>query len=106
MADYRNELIGTSPALDALRGLIDKVGRSPTRTVLIYGETGTGKELLAHAIHAASRRGDGPLIGLRGPAHNNLRAFACFLPHGAGVAGQRRRAGKTFRRLHLRAESR
>lgn len=56
MADYRNELVGTSPALETLRGLIDKVGRSPTRTVLIYGETGTGKGLVARMIHQASAR--------------------------------------------------
>ena len=53
MADYRNELVGTSPALEALRRLIDKVGPSPTRTVLIYGETGTGKGLVARMIHQA-----------------------------------------------------
>ena len=56
MADYRNELVGTSPALEALRRLIDKVGPSPTRTVLIYGETGTGKGLVARMIHQASNR--------------------------------------------------
>ena len=44
------------PALVALRALIDKVGRSPTRTVLIYGETGTGKGLVARMIHQASAR--------------------------------------------------
>lgn len=56
MADYRNELIGTSPALESLRRLIDKIARSPTRTVLIYGETGTGKGLVARMIHQGSAR--------------------------------------------------
>jgi transcriptional regulator with PAS, ATPase and Fis domain len=37
-------------------------------TVLLVGETGTGKEVLAHAIHAASARADGPFIGMAVPA--------------------------------------
>jgi PAS domain S-box-containing protein len=55
------EIIGQSPALlDAL----EKVNRVATTdaTVLITGETGTGKELIARAIHSASRRRDKPLI--------------------------------------------
>ena len=55
------EIVGRSPALAAV---LDKVRRvAPTdATVLIHGETGTGKELIARAIHSASRRRDKPLI--------------------------------------------
>ena len=55
------EIVGRSPALAAV---LDKVRRvAPTdATVLIYGETGTGKELIARAVHSASRRADKPLI--------------------------------------------
>ena len=55
------EIVGRSPALTAV---LDKVRRvAPTdATVLIYGETGTGKELIARAIHSASQRRDKPLI--------------------------------------------
>ena len=55
------ELIGASPAL---RAVLDNVRRvAPTdASVLISGETGTGKELIARAIHAASKRKDRPLI--------------------------------------------
>ena len=55
------EIVGRSPALVAV---LDKVRRvAPTdATVLIYGETGTGKELIARAIHSASKRSDKPLI--------------------------------------------
>src|ERR1700722_18002364 len=49
------ELIGTGPAMRALRTAIDFVARSKA-PVLVTGETGSGKELVAHAIHARSAR--------------------------------------------------
>ena len=55
------ELVGQSPAMRALREDVAVVG--PTDTgVLVLGETGTGKELVARALHAASRRAARPLI--------------------------------------------
>ena len=56
MADYRNDLVGDAPGIETLRRMIEKVAKSPTRTVLIYGETGTGKGLVARMIHQASAR--------------------------------------------------
>jgi formate hydrogenlyase transcriptional activator len=58
-----DEIIGRSPVHLAV---LDKVGRvAPTdATVLICGETGTGKELIARAIHSNSQRRDRPLIKL------------------------------------------
>jgi PAS domain S-box-containing protein len=55
------EILGQSPALTAV---LDNVGRvaSTDSTVLITGETGSGKELIARAIHSHSRRKDKPLI--------------------------------------------
>ncbi|HEY1872894.1 MAG TPA: sigma-54 dependent transcriptional regulator [Steroidobacteraceae bacterium] len=57
------EIIGSAPALqDALRKV---AAVAPTdSTVLIHGETGTGKELIARELHAQSRRHDKPLIKL------------------------------------------
>jgi formate hydrogenlyase transcriptional activator len=49
------EIIGTSPALAAVLARVSKVA-SADSTVLITGETGTGKELVARAIHRRSRR--------------------------------------------------
>lgn len=57
------ELIGDSPALRELASEIALVARSPL-TVLICGETGTGKELVARAVHRQSARHDRPLISI------------------------------------------
>ena len=57
----RDSMIGKSPALERVRELIAQVA-STDSTVLIQGETGTGKELVARAIHENSPRRDRPLI--------------------------------------------
>ncbi len=54
-------IIGQSRAINNLKDLINKVGRSKS-TVLIRGECGTGKELVAHAIHNSSPNFRGPFI--------------------------------------------
>ena len=57
----RHELVGSSPAIAELREVIQQV--APTdATVLIEGETGSGKELVARHIHAQSFRHDKPFI--------------------------------------------
>ncbi|HLA83449.1 MAG TPA: sigma-54 dependent transcriptional regulator [Thermoguttaceae bacterium] len=55
------ELIGSAPAMQEVYRLIRQVARS-NASVLLLGETGTGKELLARAIHRLSPRGSGPFI--------------------------------------------
>jgi PAS domain S-box-containing protein len=55
------EIIGQSPALLDAMEKVNRVARTQA-TVLITGETGTGKELVARAIHSASPRRDKPLI--------------------------------------------
>ena len=57
------QLIGKSPAMQKVRLLIEKV--APTQsTVLILGETGTGKELVARALHNQSTRADNPFVAI------------------------------------------
>ena len=54
-------IIGNSEALQKVLGLVEMV--APTdATVLINGETGTGKELIAEAIHKCSDRSNGPMV--------------------------------------------
>ena len=56
-----DEMIGKSDSLSRVRQMISKA--APTRaSVLITGESGVGKELVAHAVHEQSERGNGPFI--------------------------------------------
>jgi formate hydrogenlyase transcriptional activator len=55
------EIVGSSPALLSLLRKVDQVAPTDS-SVLIYGETGTGKELIARAIHDRSNRKDRPLV--------------------------------------------
>ena len=57
------EMIGSSEVMNTLRQRIAKVGPTDS-TVLILGQSGTGKELVARGIHAASHRSHAPLITL------------------------------------------
>ncbi|MDP9145833.1 MAG: sigma 54-interacting transcriptional regulator, partial [Actinomycetota bacterium] len=57
----RYVMIGASPALEAVREVIARVGPTTAR-VLISGENGSGKELVARAVHAASPRRDKPFV--------------------------------------------
>jgi len=57
-------LVGRSPGLLRLLDAIEKVARAPRTTVLVTGETGTGKELVSRAIHSRSSRRDGPFVAV------------------------------------------
>jgi transcriptional regulator with GAF, ATPase, and Fis domain len=61
------EIIGASPALRSVLQFVEQVGPSDA-TVLITGETGTGKELVARALHDVSPRGYRPMICVNCPA--------------------------------------
>src|ERR1700735_3665091 len=57
------QIISSSSALKVVLDQVERVAAADT-TVLVHGETGTGKELIAHAIHKASFRSGQPLIKL------------------------------------------
>ena len=54
-------IVGESPAIGRIKQTVDRVAPSEAR-VLITGEAGTGKELVARHLHAQSSRADGPLV--------------------------------------------
>lgn len=60
---YFEGIIGTSPAISEVQRMIRRIADSPT-PVLITGETGTGKELIARAIHEQSRRSKYPFVAI------------------------------------------
>ncbi len=61
--DFQNTIIGESEAIKKIFGLIEKAITTDI-TVTITGETGTGKELVAKAIHYNSKRKSGPFVAV------------------------------------------
>ena len=57
-------IFGESRSMRRVRELIARVAESPASTVLVSGESGTGKDLVAHAIHDLSQRRSGPFINV------------------------------------------
>jgi DNA-binding NtrC family response regulator len=62
------EMVGDSPPIEKVRELIEIVAEDGFSTVLILGETGTGKELIARAIHSRGWRKEGPFVPVALPA--------------------------------------
>jgi DNA-binding NtrC family response regulator len=61
--DFQNTIIGESPAIKKIFDLIEKAITTDI-TVTVTGETGTGKELVAKAIHYNSKRRNGPFVAV------------------------------------------
>ena len=86
-ADRYDRLVGTSPAMQAAFGLLERAANSDA-TVLIVGEAGTGKRLAASAIHHASTRKGHPLSLIECNAGTDTGvASALFGDNGEGPLG-------------------
>ncbi|MFN2442402.1 MAG: sigma-54-dependent transcriptional regulator [Thermoanaerobaculia bacterium] len=91
------QLVGRSSAIERMRELIADV--APTEvTVLITGETGTGKEVVARAIHAASRRSQKKFVALNCAAIPETLLEAEMFGHtrGAFTGAERMRQGRAL----------
>ena len=89
------ELIGDSPVMRALFRAIGRLAQAPL-SVLITGETGTGKELVAHALHRESPRSQKPFIALNTAAIPAELLESELFGHEAGsfTSAQRRHIGR------------
>ncbi|ACB34946.1 two component, sigma54 specific, transcriptional regulator, Fis family [Leptothrix cholodnii SP-6] len=89
------KLIGISPQMERVRRLVMEVADSPV-DVLIRGETGAGKELVAQALHQLSRRKSAPYVALNcgGLPENLLDSELFGHEAGAFTGAQKRRIGK------------
>ena len=79
------EIIGTSEAIKNVFRFVRQVADSPKTTVLIRGETGTGKELVARAIHNNSDRSKNPFIEVNCSAFQETLLEAELFGHEAGA---------------------
>ena len=84
-----DELIGESKPMLALKAKIERVSRAPG-CVLIRGESGAGKELVARAIHRGSHRADRPMLSVNCAAIPADLMESQLFGHKAGVVHRRR----------------
>ena len=89
------EVLGTSSALQNVLALAAKVAPTDS-TVLIAGETGTGKELIARAIHKRSKRGERSFVGVNCAAIPSSLIMSELFGHekGAFTGAMQRRPGR------------
>ena len=89
------EIVGTSPALKSVLSRVSKVARSDS-TVLITGETGTGKELVARAIHRRSDRASRAFVSVNCAAIPRDLIASEFFGHekGAFTGATQQRLGR------------
>lgn len=90
-----DKILGNSIQIERLRGCILRVAPTEAR-VLILGENGTGKELVAEALHASSRRKDKPFVALNCAAVPESLLESELFGHekGAFTGASERRAGR------------
>ncbi|MHC5064468.1 MAG: sigma-54-dependent transcriptional regulator [Planctomycetota bacterium] len=88
------ELIGLSPSIREVQTLIDQVAHAPDTTVLVTGQSGTGKELVARCVHEHSNRRHGPFVAINCAALNENLLEAELFGYEAGSFTGANKEGK------------
>lgn len=90
-----SRMVGASPVLEAIKGQIARVAGTRA-TILVRGESGVGKELVARAIHDASDRRNGPFVCMNCAALSETLLESELFGHekGAFTGATERKAGK------------
>ncbi len=94
-AGSERALIGEHASMRRVRELIEQVARTPATPVLVLGENGSGKELVAGAVHARSDRADRPFVAVNCAAIPRELLESEFFGHerGAFTGAERQRLG-------------
>jgi len=88
---FGDEVLGSSPALTALRDMIERIADSEA-SVLITGESGSGKEVVARALHRNSRRKDLPFVAINCSAMPEALLESELFGHARGAFTDARQA--------------
>ena len=83
-SDRFGDLVGTSPKMRRVFGVLEKVANTAL-SILILGETGTGKEVVAKSVHGASDRKNGPFVVLDCGSIPSSLAESILFGHEKGV---------------------
>ena len=98
LRSHNGEMIGSSPAMQQVKDLLHRVAAS-SATVLLLGDTGTGKEMAARVLHAHSPRADRPFIAVNCAALPETLLESELFGHEAGAFTGA--AGKKLGRFEL-----
>ncbi len=94
-ADIDSLIIGNSPVMRQLKQLVRNIADADV-DILLHGETGTGKELIAKTLHQSSKRAQGPFVALNCGAMPESIMESELFGHEAGAftGASKRRTGK------------
>jgi DNA-binding NtrC family response regulator len=88
------ELVGLSPVIREVQNRIDQVAHAPDTTVMVSGQSGTGKELVARCVHERSARRHGPFVAINCAALTESLLEAELFGYEPGAFTGANKAGK------------